>query len=276
MKAGPPTGEVPFKILYNIITMPRKPSKSKAGKGKAKRQYKKRSTKKSGNVPDMAYLSCKRTLTGNGASGNFNVNTLYNLMNTQLIDYAPRATYLAKVYQFYKIKNIKLTFKPTYDTFASGGQSKMNIYYMLDKSGSVPTNTTLEGLKQMGARPKQLDEKNFIVSWTPTVLESSMYAPPVASSPSKYLTAPWLSTNANIISPGAPVPSGVDHLGVYWFVEQLVTGGQTTEYQLEVEVQLQFKKAQVDSIASSVSAIPASISILNDSPDGVVGGVDGV
>ena len=30
---------------------------------------------------------------------------------------------------------------------------------MIDKAGAIPTNITLEGLKQMGAKPQALDEK---------------------------------------------------------------------------------------------------------------------
>lgn len=243
------------------------------GKGKGRRQYRKRG-KRSGNVADYAGVSEKRTLTAPGG-GNFNINTLYNLMNTQLVDY-PRAAAVAKAYQHYRIKRIAVTFKPTYDTF-SAGFSKMHLYYMIDKSGSIPSNTTLEGLKQMGARPKTLDEKEMVISWAPSVLESSMYqvGAPAAGSPAKYIIHPWLSTNANIASPGVPVTSGIDHLGLYWFCEQLVTPG-TTGYEIEVEVQFQFKKPLTQSLTSSTQAIPAQVAVLNDSPDGIVGGVDGV
>lgn len=232
---------------------------------------------KSGDVPEWASLSCKRTLQTGGA--NFQVNQLYNLMNTQLIDYQ-RAVQVAQAYQFYRIKNVKLTFKPTFDTFSQNGaqtMSKMHLYYMLDKSGTLPTNITLEGLKQQGARPFALDEKEKIISWAPTVLESSMYAGgnPAASSPAKYITSPWLSTNANIVSPNVFVASGVDHLGIYWYCEQLITPGATA-YEVEVEVQFEFKKALSGNITGDHHAIPVQVAELNSSKDGIVGGADGV
>lgn len=230
--------------------------------------------KSSKQLADYAQVSCKRTISVPGnPPQNFSVNTLYNLMNTQLIDYQ-RAVQVAGAYQHYKIKKIAVTFKPTYDTFQAGNQSKMNLYWMIDKAGAIPTNVSLEGLKQMGARPHQLDEKNFTVTWSPSVLESSMYGAGLANTaPSKYLVSPWLSTTAVPIQPGAFVASGIDHLGLYWFCEQVVTGQTITQYQVEVEVQFQFKKPLANAL-SATEAIPALVAELNTSKDGVVGGSD--
>lgn len=227
------------------------------------------------DVPDMASLSVKRSMeVGTPPAPGFNTNTMYSLMNTQLIDYQ-RAVQVAAAYQHYRIKKITLTFKPTLDTFTNGSSSKPNLYYMIDKSGTIPTNANLEALKQMGAKPIQLDEKNITVSWRPSVLESAMYAAGGvgAASSSKYKVSPWLATTANNVSPGAFVPSGIDHLGCYWYVDQLTPLGY--QYTIECEVQFQFKKPLIN-ILSSVEAIPARVATLNDSADGVVGGGDGV
>lgn len=197
-------------------------------------------------------------------------------MNTQLTDY-PRAVQAAAAYQHYRITKVRITFKPTSDTFiaAAGSVSKPNLYFMIDKSGAIPTNVSLEGLKGMGARPRQLDEKNMSIQWSPSVLESVMYASGGvgAGSSSKYKISPWLTTTAQNVSPGAFVASGIDHLGIYWYVEQTLNpiGYQ---YQAEVEVQFQFKKPLINML-SAVSAIPAQVADINDSPDGVVGGGDG-
>lgn len=249
--------------------------KGKSGKGK---QGKGKRARRARDVPDMASLSVKRSLqTGAPPGPGFNTNTLYSLMNTQLIDFT-RATQVAAAYQHYRIKKITLTFKPSSDTFtaAAGAVSKPNLYYMIDKSGAIPTNATLEALKQMGAKPIQLDEKNLTVSWRPSVLESVMYAAGGVGAPasSKYKISPWLTTTADNVSPGVFVPSGIDHLGCYWFVDQLLNpiGYQ---YTVECEVQFQFKKPLIN-LTSSVAAIPARVATLNDSADGVVGGGDGV
>lgn len=250
-----------------------------ARKGAIKKRvgYRKRYIKKrSNNVSEYASLSCKRTLVvpGNPPT-NFAVNQTYNLMNTQLIDYQ-RAVQVAAAYQHYRIKKITMTFKPTYDTFTNGNQSKMHLYFMLDKAGSIPTNTSLEGLKQMGARPFALDEKERKVSWSPSVLESAMYQPGVGNNiQAKYQVSPWLSTQADPVSPGLFQPSGIDHLGIYWHCQQLITQGTVTQYEIEVEVQFQFKKPLVNNLSSSV-AIGAQVAELNDSKDGIVGGSDGV
>lgn len=247
----------------------------KGAKSKGKRGGKK-GLRKAKDVKDWASLSCKRTITVGTPPGQFNVNTLYSLMNTQLIDY-PRAVAVASAYQHYRIRKITLTVKPTFDTFLGGASgTKMHLYHMIDKSGSIPTNASLEGLKAMGAKPKELDENNRIISWRPSVLESVMYAAGGvgAASTSKYKVSPWLTTTAANVSPGAFVASGIDHLGVYWYVEQLNSAG--TQYQCEVEVQFEFKKPLTNINLSATEAIPAQVATLNDSPDGVVGGGDGV
>ena len=252
---------------------PKNTNRKSNRKAKGRKQF-----RRARDVPDMASLSVKRSMaTGTPPGPGFNTNTLYSLMNTQLIDYT-RAVQVAAAYQHYRIRKITLTFKPSSDTFtaAAGAVSKPNLYYMIDKSGTIPTNATLEALKQMGAKPIQLDEKNLTVSWRPSVLESAMYAGGGvgASSSSKYKISPWLATTADNVSPGVFVPSGIDHLGCYWYVDQLLNpiGYQ---YTIECEVQFQFKKPLIN-LTSGVTAIPAVVATLNDSADGVVGGGDGV
>lgn len=244
-----------------------------------RRVYRRKAINKSRNVPDYAGLSVKRTLQTAGG-GNFNVNQLYSLMNTQLVDY-PRAVQVAQAYQHYRIKKIAVTFKPTFDTFMNNGaltQSKMNMYWMIDKAGALPANISLEGLKFAGARPFTLDEKPHTITWSPSVLDSALYAPagPVAGQQSaKYSISPWLSTVNNPIQNGPFVASGIDHLGLYWYCEQLLTPG-VTPYEVEVEVQFQFKKPNSFLSTGSVSAVPAVVAELNTSSDGIVGGPDGV
>lgn len=237
-----------------------------------KSQPKKRGIK---DVPDWASLSVKRTINPS-VGGNYAVNALYSQMNTQLIDF-PRAVQVAGAFQHYRIKKITLTIKPVYDSFlANGGPGKMNLYYMIDKSGAIPTNVTLEGLKALGAKPRQLDENNRTISWRPSVLESVMYAAGGvgASSASKYKISPWLTTTASNVSPGVFVASGLDHLGVYWYVEQ-TPAGAGFQYSCELEVQFEFKKPLTNLIGNT-EAIPSVVATLNDSPDGIVGGGDGV
>lgn len=226
------------------------------------------------NVPEYASCSVKRSLAQQGGA-QYNANVLYSLMNTQLSDY-PRAVQVAGAYQHYRIRNVAVTFKPTFDTFANlpGSSTKPRLYYMIDKSGSIPSTVSLEGLKAMGARPKDLDEKAITIAWRPSVLESVMYAGGLNNAtPAKYKISPWLSTAAVPVQPGTFTPSGIDHLGLYWYVDMLVSDGY--QFSIEVEVQFEFKKP-LTNITNGVAAVPATLAVLNDSPDGIEGGGDGV
>lgn len=236
--------------------------------------------RRTNNVPEWASLSVKRSLETptTPPQPGFQSNTLYSLMNTQLIDY-PRAVAVAQAYQHYRIKSIKLTFKPTFDNYlaAAGAVSKPNLYYMIDKSGSLPSNITLEGLKNMGARPKQLDEKNMTITWKPSVLESVMYSGGGVglSASSKYRISPWLTTTADNIAPGPSPASGIDHLGIYWYMDQL-SNPVGAQYTIEVECQFEFKKPVITVLTTTTEAQKARVATINDSPDGVVGGGDGI
>lgn len=249
------------------------PTKAKSNR-RGRRGGKRRGGRKARDVPDIASCSVKRSMT-TPQNTQFSSNVMYSLMNTQLTDY-PRAVQIAKAYQHYRIKKVTLTFKPSYDTFAAG-DTKPRLYYMIDKSGAVSTNVNIEGLKGMGAKPKDLDEKSLVISWRPSVLESVMYAGGGvgASSASKYTISPWLTTNAAAVDPGLWVASGIDHLGLYWYVDQVVNASGY-QYSIECEVQFEFKKPlNVGSIGSS-TAVPCKVAELNDSPDGIVGGSDGI
>lgn len=204
-------------------------------------------------VPEYASLSVKRSLVGDQPLGTFGAQTLYNLMNTSLAQF-PRAVQVAQAYQFFRIKRITLTFKPSYDTFQAtlGGVSKPRLYWMIDKSGSIPTNVSLEGLKDMGARPIELDENPRIISWKPSVLTSVMDVAPVGNIPAQYKISPWLSTNNAPVQPGVFVPSGVDHLGLYWYLDML-NNPQGYLFQIESEIQFEFKKPLTDKLGEQIA-----------------------
>lgn len=233
------------------------------------------------NTPEYASLSVRRTFTAPGG-GNFNVNQMYTLMNTTL-DQFDRAATVAQAYQHYRIKYINITVKSPYDTYASqaAGWSKPKLFYMLDKAGALPTNINLEGLKQMGAKPRDLDEKPLNIGWRPSVLQVDMIAPGgpgvVNGQATQYKISPWLSTSN--VSVGQPWnPSTVDHLGVYWYVEAAATGVPPAPliYFVEVEVQFEFKKPLISNSVGLSDALPAITAKLDLSPDGVEGGTDGI
>lgn len=181
-----------------------------------------------GNVPDKAMCSVKTTIQPQGG-GNYAGNIMYNQNNVQLAQF-DRAVAISRAYQLYRISKVKLTFLFPYDTFvaAPGQSSRPNFYYMIDKSGTFPLVTTLNMLKQAGARPKTVDNGPVSIQWRPSVLtEEETVGGPVAA---QYKLSPWLATDANAIQ----------HRGVYWYLEQLFAGG--TQYEVEMEVQFEFKK----------------------------------
>lgn len=241
--------------------MAAKGKKSKKGAAKGRK-----GGRKVKNVPDFASLSETRTMSV--ANPGFQTNSTYSLMDTTLAQFV-RAPLVAQAYQHYRIKYIELRIKPTYDTFATGGTTKFHLYHMIDKAGAIPTNITLEGLKNMGAKPRSLDEQTLKIGWRPSVLEVALTQGGAAplNQGTKYQISPWLNTSATSVNtPWAP--SSVDHLGVYWHVNQIA--GANTPYEVEVEVQFEFKKPLISSAVGITDAIPAQVAQLNASKDGVV------
>lgn len=254
--------------------MPRRIKKSAPRRRPAKKAVRARRTR---NVSEYASLSevIQLSVPGNG----YTSNTLYSKMDTSL-DQFTRATQVAKAYQHYRIKYIQLKIKPTYDSYTSqqgvvNPLTKMRVYYIIDKSGSIPTNITLAGLKAMGAKPRELDEKSVLMGWRPSVLDLTMTAggaAPLAQG-AQYKISPWLNTNASSVDIAAWNPSTVDHLGIYWYVEQVFGSGQI--YPVELEVQFEFKKPLLASAVGEFHAIPAQVAVLNKSRDGVVDDLPG-
>jgi len=244
---------------------PRKDKKTTKPRKSAPRKKVTKAKKKVMNVTDKASCSVTRSLAPAVT------NNVYSFDSIALVDYQ-RAVGIAKNYQRYRMSGVKVTWKPTFDTYSPATPNqKPFLYYMIDKSGSIPDTVTLEGLKQMGARPIALDEKPVSVTFKPAVLgEARINAglPQAAS----YLVSPWLSTNQNPTSPGAWNPSDVSHQGIKFYIEQ--AGIPTQEFTMEMEVQFEFIKP----LFPTLSAVPAGSLVyaeLDNSPDGIVGGTDG-
>lgn len=263
---------------------PRKaPRKGRAKKAVKKVARKRAPLRRTRNVEDFASLSVSRSYTSSSVpNGLFAANTLYSLMNTTLSQF-DRAVQVARSYQHYRIKHITVKFLPQYDTFAFplNGQAtamgKPHLYWMIDKSGALPTNITAEAMKQMGARPIALDEKPVIIGWRPSVLTVDMTqgGAPGAVQPSQYKLTPWLSTSSEAV--GTPWNANdVDHLGLYFYVDSTSFNAIALNYKIDVEVQFEFKKPLWPTVSSTVHAVRAVPATINDSPDGIVGGSDGI
>lgn len=233
-----------------------KTTKPRRAYRKRNQQYKGKRFRPVRSVPDIAKLTENTILTTYTCS----VNSMYTKRDFN-IAVNPRAAAVANAYQHYRIKKVTLIFRPQVDTFvgggALGGYTCPNLYYMIDKSGSLPTNITLSALKSMGAKPLRLDEKEIKISWRPSVLSiTADGAIPGNGNASQYRISPWLTTNKNALNPGAFVCSDLDHLGIFWYAET-PAGPSTLQYNVEAVLDIEFKKPMNSSLTGDVEAIKA-------------------
>lgn len=214
-----------------------------------KRAMKKKAIKKRhpiskglGGVPDQASLT--EVLTNRNPSGAFyTTNTGYRFYNCSL-GLFPRAQTVGSAFQEFRIRRITLAFKSTADTFLSsvGNAAIPQLYYMIDRKGTIPTNFTIDTLTQMGALPRRFDDKLQKIKYAPAVLQSSLTDPlALTTSASAAQITPWLPTNSSPGTLGPFIASDVDHLGVSWFV-YVPNGSQPIQYDIDIFVDFEFRK----------------------------------
>lgn len=155
-----------------------------------------------------------------------------------------RSHQVAAAFQEYRIKYLKLTFRPSSDTFAPGTGPIPQLYFLYNKAASIPTNATLQTLLDMGCRPIRFDDKNIVRAWKPTVLiGADQEAPASTLEASMIKTTPWLSTNLYAQNPGVSwAPSNVQHAGAVFLVTKPSPTSPTSNYNVDVEVVFQFRK----------------------------------
>lgn len=207
-------------------------------RGMKKRMYKRRGFRPARSVPDIAKLS----ETVPFSTPLISANTMYSKRDFTL-DVAPRARAVANAYQHYRIKKITVKVKPLVDTFTGGvGYTAPYLYYMIDKSGSIPGGVTLAAIKSMGAKPIRLDEGTVTIAWRPSVLTQTADLTAAGGDQfSQYRISPWLSTNGNSINPGAWVCSSIDHLGIFLYAET-PAGVSSLDFSVEYVLDVEFKK----------------------------------
>lgn len=229
-------------------------------------------------VPDKASCSVTATLAAS------NANQIYSFDTIQLAQFQ-RAAGIAQYYQRFRIVGVTVTWKPVLDTYtvtpAGIPYAKPNLYYMVDKSGSIPDNVTLEGLKQAGAKVKVLDERPAHVSWKPSVLEENqavIAGGATFAGPSGFKTSPYLSTNQNTTNIGAWQPNNTNHLGLKFYIEQAGNGTTSAAfaYPTEMTVEFEFIKPMIGGLVGAGSAMGLQFATIDASPDGVEGGSDGI
>lgn len=208
-----------------------------------RRQYRRKARVPRAPASKSDYASCSDVI------GVFNAvnNTPYMLYNIALTN-STRAKAIAQGYQFYRISKVEVKWKPYQDTFQAGvgAATVPTLYYMIDKANTFPSNTTIDTLKQAGARPRRLDDKILSCSFAPAVhiaSDDGVSGPAtVVETAATLKTSPWLTTNANAGGTGFWTPNGVDHRGLVFYIEQTTGVTNTGVASVEVVVHYQFKK----------------------------------
>lgn len=155
-----------------------------------------------------------------------------------------RAQAVAAAYQSYRVKYVKLTFRPSADTFPVGAGPIPQLYFQMNKYAAIPLNASLQTLLDMGARPMRFDDKNIVRAWKPTVLiGADQTAPASQLEASMVKTTPWLSTNQLAQNPTTSwTPSNVEHLGCVFFVTKPSNTTPTIAFNVDVEVVFQYRR----------------------------------
>jgi len=181
-------------------------------------------------------------------------NIMYGPSINQLAQFK-RAVQIGGGYQEYRITGVKFRFTPRFDTFPAttdlaAAISVPYMYTMVDRAGVVKAGASLAQLKAMGATPKRFDDKTLTVSYKPGVLNSVETSLAGATNYTRPMISPWLAT---MNDPTSPLynPSTVQHRGL-WFVLDAkgLPGDATYEYDVDIEVNFQFRKPLFPSSAS--------------------------
>lgn len=178
-------------------------------------------------------------------------NSISNFENLSLKAF-DRAAGVGRYYQYYRIKSVKVTFKPLYDTwgtqFATG--SVPYLYYIIDNgySFSPAFCATFNSMRDAGAKAIRLDDKSINVYFKPAVAVSVGDVQGATTTPfSMVKKSPWLNTNANSAGQNPLLgwaANGTDHRGIWFGVEQTVlqAGNTQVPYRVSLEAVFEFKK----------------------------------
>lgn len=163
-----------------------------------------------------------------------------------------RATAVAQAFQEFKIKYVKLTFRPSADTFIpAAGNVIPQMYFQMDRANAIPTNATIQTMLDMGCRPIRFDARNITRRYLPAVLLGAD-TPGTSLQAAQVKTAPWLSTNSNAGDPVAVwSPSQVTHTGCAFAVVKQNPATPTLNYSVDVEVVFCFRKPMWSPLAGA-------------------------
>lgn len=231
---------------------PKRSYTARAARPLARRPRVPRSMRLMSRVATTNCASIKENYSQAIPDGNVIYGRTFQLANVQY----DRAQTVAQAYQEFRVKYVKFTFRPAADTFTPvPGNGIPTLYYMIDKTNSIPTAANAGTFLSLGCKPHRLDDKQLEIVWKPSVLVSTATAAGVAQA-SQYQERPWLSTNANAFNPGAAwAPSTVDHLGIVFFVTK-INPADTLTYSVDIEVEFEFRKPNWRAEADGAPPLP--------------------
>lgn len=170
-----------------------------------------------------------------------------------------RAALVAQGYREFRITKLEYRFKPSADTFATGGTQVPYLYAMIDKTGSMRDFTTVDELVTAGAKGRRLDDKIVTISFKPATLTYNRDETGNSNLWSKPVVSPWLScdslNDAPLPGPVGFEASSIDHLGLAWMVS--TAGGTQFGYTVEVVSYFEFRKPSWTILPKSGELPPA-------------------
>lgn len=163
----------------------------------------------------------------------------------------PVCSQLAGLYQYYRITNVELRFKPAYDTFQAQQQDMIPyLYFQYDKSGDLG-GLTAPQFEELGTKAIRFDDKTIVRKWKPSVSTITDLGT------TQFKVSPWMPTH----DPVAPNTLNiVNHLGAVFYVSKM-SPGDVLGYDVDVIVNVQFRKPLV--VPGSTSINPPRITQTN-------------
>lgn len=232
----------------------------KTTKAKSKRVYKKRASKPIRKTRSTSqFATCVEVIPSQG----LNVNTPYIFSKAGIT--GGRASSMAQIYGFYRIKKIIYTHRPLYDTYAAaaGGVASYatqipSLYWQMNRYGDAPAAFDANYMRSLGSKPNRLDDKNVVFSYSPNML--LVGEDNAGNNASQIKMTPWISTDTR---PGDNTftISTAEHFGHTLFVEAAAAGGaQGPVLNMDVKVIYEFKTPRVPQSANvDLSLLPQTV-----------------
>jgi len=226
---------------------------AKGARGAGKKGSKPR--RQNRNVAERASMTVTRSFQL------LNPNQTYRLGDIQLSHYL-RAVNVAKAYQLYRIKNVKIVVSPLADTFqAGGGVTVPYIYFQVDRTRELDNIRTPQEFKQLGCKPHRVDDKIVTFQYRPSVLNTTLDDAAAQTGVfNQYKLTPWLRCRDETGTPGTWNPDTTDHQGLVMICEN--AGGADVQFKIEVMLEFEFMKPAYPTIITEGYPEPVDLNTL--------------